>query len=157
MDTPTVADADALAERAHHGQVDKAGHPYIDHPRAVAASLAAFGDHAVMAGLLHDVVEDTDVTLHDLRAAGYPDEVVQAVDAVTRRAGEPYLDMIRRAAADPLGRLVKLADNGHNNDPARLALLPAEQAGRLRKRYAEARAVLTAAAGGSRPPAAGHA
>ncbi|MBO4204838.1 HD domain-containing protein [Micromonospora echinofusca] len=155
MAPPTVADADALAARAHHGQVDKAGRPYIDHPRAVAATLAGFGDHAVMAGLLHDVVEDTGVTLHDLRAAGYPEEVVRAVDAVTRRPDEPYLDMIRRAAADPLGRLVKLADNGHNSDPARLALLPAAQAGRLRERYAEARAVLTAAADSTRPPTAG--
>ncbi|MEU0078449.1 HD domain-containing protein [Micromonospora tulbaghiae] len=142
MPTPTVADADALATAAHYGQLDKAGWPYIEHPRAVARMLAEHGDHAVMAGLLHDVVEDTTVTLDDLRAAGYPPEVVAAVDAVSRRPGETYMDMIRRAAADPLGRLVKLADNASNSDPARLALLPDEEADRLRRKYARARAVL---------------
>lgn len=146
--SPTLTEADALAERAHHGQVDKAGRPYIDHPRTVAATLLAdgHGTHAAMAGLLHDIVEDTDITLDDLRAAGYPEVVVDAVDAVTRRPGETYLDMIRRAAAHPLGRLVKLADNATNSDPARLALLPADNAARLATRYAEARAVLLATA-----------
>ncbi|MFJ1539219.1 HD domain-containing protein [Micromonospora chalcea] len=143
---PTVADADHLAFRAHHGQVDKAGRPYIDHPRAVAAILAQQGhsDHAVMAGLLHDVVEDTPITLDDLRAAGFPEDVVSAVDAVTRRDGETYMDMIRRAAADPLGRLVKLADNANNSDPQRMALLDPADAERRGRRYAKARAVLLA-------------
>jgi (p)ppGpp synthase/HD superfamily hydrolase len=144
-DRPTVADADALAERAHHGQEDKAGRPYIEHPRAVAAALAEHGDHAVMAGLLHDVVEDTDVTLDDLRAAGYPAEVVDAVDAVTRRPGETYMQFVARAADHPLGRLVKLADNAHNSSPERLAALPPEQATGMARRYARARAILTAA------------
>lgn len=144
--SPTVADADALAAHAHHGQTDKAGRPYIEHPRAVAAILAqqGHGDHAVIAGLLHDVVEDTPVTLDDLRAAGYPPEVVDAVDAVSRREGETYMDMIRRAAAHPLGRLVKLADNSHNSSEERLAHLDPENAEFLRRRYAKARAVLLA-------------
>lgn len=145
MTAPTVADADALAERAHRGQVDKAGRPYIEHPRAVAAALAVHGDLAVMAGLLHDVVEDTHVTLDDLRAAGYPEAVVSAVDSVSRRAGETYMDMIRRAAADPLGRLVKIADNANNSDEDRLSYLEPEVAEFLRRRYAKARAVLLAA------------
>lgn len=142
---PTIADADALAARAHLGQVDKGGRPYIEHPRAVAEMLTEHGDHAVMAGLLHDVVEDTAITLDDLRAAGFPPDVVSAVDAVTRRQGETYMDMIRRAAADPLGRLVKLADNSHNSDEARLAVLEPAVAEFQRKRYAKARAVLLAA------------
>ncbi|MFI7073496.1 HD domain-containing protein [Micromonospora sediminicola] len=142
--SPTVADADALAAAAHHGQTDKAGRPYIEHPRAVAAILAeqGHGDHAVMAGLLHDVVEDTPISLDDLRAAGFPEAVVSAVDAVSRRDGETYMDMIRRAAADPLGRLVKLADNAHNSSEERLANLDPEAAAFLRRRYAKARAVL---------------
>lgn len=144
MTKPTVMDADALAERAHHNQFDKAGNPYINHPRAVAEALRPHGDHAVMAGLLHDVVEDTDITLDDLRDLGYPEEVVAAVDSVTRRLGEEYMDLIRRAAADPLGRLIKLADNAHNSDPARLALLDPEQAAWFEQKYAKARAVLLA-------------
>ncbi|MFE7871645.1 HD domain-containing protein [Micromonospora humida] len=137
---------DRLAEHVHHGQVDKAGRPYIDHPRTVAAILAqqCHGDHAVMAGLLHDVVEDTPTTLDDLRAAGYPPVMVDAVDAVTRRPGEMYMDMIRRAATHPLGRLVKLADNASNSDPERLALLDPATADRLRRRYEKARPVLLA-------------
>lgn len=148
-DTPTartVKDADTLAVAAHLGQVDKAGNPYIDHPRAVAALVAEHGDHAVMAALLHDVVEDTPITLDHLRAAGFPDEVVAAIDSVTRRAGESYLGMVRRASADPLGRLIKLADNQHNSDETRLALLDAETAGRLRAKYARAREILNGAA-----------
>ncbi|GAA0493741.1 hypothetical protein Ade02nite_21200 [Paractinoplanes deccanensis] len=142
--TPTVADADAFAEVAHFGQVDKAGLPYINHPRTVAEILAAkgYGDNAVMAGLLHDVVEDTDVTLDDLRALGYPEEVVRAVDSVTRRKGESYMDLIRRAAADPIGRVVKLADVTTNGDPERLALLTAEEREWFTYKYAKARKVL---------------
>jgi (p)ppGpp synthase/HD superfamily hydrolase len=141
---PTVADAYALATEAHHDQVDKAGRPYIYHPRTVAKILAdqGLGDNAVMAGLLHDVVEDTAVTLNGLRALGYPEEVVRAVDAVSRREGETYMDLIRRAAADPLGRLVKLADNETNSDPDRLALLTAEEREWFTRKYAKARAVL---------------
>lgn len=141
---PTTADADALAAAAHAGQVDKAGAPYVNHVRAVAAALAGHGEHAVMAGLLHDIVEDTPMTLGGLRQLGYPDDVVRAVDAVTRRPGEAYLDLIQRAAADPLGRLVKLADNAHNARPDRLAALDPAVAQRLRAKYAEARAILLA-------------
>jgi (p)ppGpp synthase/HD superfamily hydrolase len=143
--TRTVKDADTLALAAHLGQVDKAGNDYIDHPRAVAALVAEHGDLAVMAALLHDVVEDTPITLDHLREAGFPDEVVAAVDSVTRRPGEPYWDMVRRAAADPIGQLVKLADNRHNSDEARLALLDVEQADWLRRKYAKARDILNGA------------
>jgi (p)ppGpp synthase/HD superfamily hydrolase len=142
MSARTPAEADALAHAAHHGQVDKAGAAYIGHVRAVAALLTEHGDNAVMAGLLHDIVEDASYTLSALRQLGYPEEVVRAVDSVTRREGEPYMDMIRRAAADPLGRLVKLADNAHNSRPDRLAALDPEQAAWFRQKYAKAREVL---------------
>ncbi|RAO30102.1 hypothetical protein ONO86_05655 [Micromonospora noduli] len=97
-----------------------------------------------MAGLLHDVVEDTPITLADLRAAGYPDAVVDAVDAASRREGETNMDMIRRASTRPLGRLVKLADNAHNSSEARLAHLDPENAEFLRRRYAKVRTVMLA-------------
>lgn len=138
----TPADARALATAAHLRQVDKAGRPYIEHAAEVARRLEPYGDLAVMAGWLHDTVEDTGLTLTGLLGMGFPDAVVQAVDSVTQRPGEPYLDMVRRAAADPLGRLVKLADNATNSDEARLALLDPATADRLRRKYARARAVL---------------
>lgn len=136
--------AELLAVAAHDGQVDKAGRPYFEHVQAVAAALERYGDDAVMAGFLHDIVEDTDITLDYLRAAGFPGDVVNAVDSVTRRPGEPYEDMIRRAASHPLGRLVKLADNAHNSDLERLAALDPATAVRLQRRYRRARAILLA-------------
>ncbi|MER7280518.1 HD domain-containing protein [Dactylosporangium sp. NPDC000244] len=142
--TRTVNDARELAYAAHEGQVDKAGAPYFEHVAEVARRLEEHGDEAVMAGYLHDIVEDTDVTLDQLRAMGFPDEVVRAVDAVTWRDGEDYMDLIARAAADPLGRLVKLADNATNSDEERLALLDSATAERLRRKYARAREVLLA-------------
>lgn len=140
--TRTVQDARELAYAAHRGQVDKAGAPYFEHVAEVARRLEAHGDEAMMAGYLHDIVEDTDITLGRLRTMGFPEAVVRAVDAVTRRDGEPYMDLIARAAADPLGRLVKLADNATNSDPERLALLDPATAERLWVKYARARQVL---------------
>jgi (p)ppGpp synthase/HD superfamily hydrolase len=143
--TRTVDHARELAIAAHQGQVDKAGKPYIEHPRTVAELLAPHGELAVMAGWLHDVVEDTPISLEQLRELGFPPEVVAAVDSVTWRDGESYEDLIRRAAADPVGRLVKLADNATNSDEARLALLDVKTADRLRRKYARAREILEAA------------
>jgi len=140
----TLDEASDLAKAAHAGQVDKAGEPYFLHVFAVRDALAGHGVDAQIAGVLHDVIEDTDITAEDLRAAGVPDHVVRAVDSVTRRPDETYMELIARAAADPLGRLVKLADNRHNSDEARLALLPADRAARLRERYRKAREVLEA-------------
>lgn len=141
---PTIESTDVIARLAHFGQIDKAGNSYIDHPRTVARILHERGFSAdyVMAGLLHDVVEDSVLTLDDLRTLGYPPKVVKAVDSVTKRDGETYMDMIRRAAADPLGCIVKLADNETNSDPERLALLTAEEREWFTQKYAKARAVL---------------
>jgi (p)ppGpp synthase/HD superfamily hydrolase len=138
----TVADARALAAAAHRNQVDKAGVPYFEHVAEVARRLEEHGDEAVMAGYLHDIVEDTPVTLDQLQRAGFSWRVVNAVDSVTKRDYETYMNMIHRAAADPLGRLVKLADNATNSDPARLALLEPELAAWLQTKYARARTVL---------------
>lgn len=151
LKAPTIQDADALAEDAHRGQVDKAGQPYIDHPRTVAQIVDSLGydERYVIAALLHDVVEDTHVTLDYLRTLGYSEEIVLAIDSVTRREGreypggkEPYMDLIRRAAANPIGRVVKLADNETNSDPERLARLDEDTREWLIKKYAKARRVL---------------
>ncbi len=148
--SPTIEETDALVAQAHAGQTDKAGRPYVERVRAVASMLRHHGAHAVMAGLLHDVAEDTPITLDELRRLGYPENVVSAVDSVTRRDGEDYYDMVRRAAADPLGRLVKIADNAHNADEERLGALPERSAEWLRRKYAKAREILLAAELGER-------
>ncbi|MCY9784537.1 HD domain-containing protein [Nocardiopsis sp. EMB25] len=137
-----LEEASRLAERAHAGQTDKAGRPYAEHVFAVRDLLAGHGEHAQMAGVLHDVLEDTPLTADDLRGHGVPEAVVRAVESVTRGPEESYDDLVRRAAADPLGRLVKLADNAHNSDECRLAALPPDRAARLRAKYARARELL---------------
>ncbi len=153
----TVPDAHLLALQAHEGQVDEQGRDYyLAHLRPIAEALRPHGPHAEMAGALHDIVEDTrdhpDPTrrydLDRLRALGVPEVVVEAIDAVTRRPGEPYIaGLIRRAAAHPLGRLVKLADNAHNlASNTELARVDPDKARSLREgRYRPARRILLAA------------
>ncbi|MDO4918294.1 HD domain-containing protein [Kocuria sp.] len=137
-----------IATRAHHGQTDKTGADYIDHPRRVADRVRhhAPADHleaAQTVAWLHDVVEDTPVTLDDLRAE-FPAEVVSGVDAMTRQADEDQDAYYRRVLADPLARVVKQADLDDNTDPARTALLDADTRARLERKYAHAREVLAA-------------
>jgi hypothetical protein len=153
----TVPDAHLLALRAHEGQVDKQGRDYyLAHLRPIAEALRPYGPDAEMAGVLHDVVEDTAdhpdlerrYDLDRLRALGVPPVVVEAIDAVTRRPGEPYISgQLRRAAAHPLGRLVKLAENKHDLASAdELARTDPEGARRVREgRYRPARRILLAA------------
>ncbi|WP_131774096.1 HD domain-containing protein, partial [Protofrankia symbiont of Coriaria myrtifolia] len=143
-DTPSLDDAVALATRAHTGQLDKIGEGYIGHPLRVMRAVAAIADgvgadheHAQMAAVLHDVVEDSAITLDDLVALGYPPAVVAAVDALSHRPGEPVEDYLARVAADDLAVAVKRADMADNGDPARLIRLPAERADRYRQRYAD--------------------
>ncbi|MCC9311636.1 HD domain-containing protein [Kitasatospora sp. RB6PN24] len=144
--TLTVADVDALAERAHAGQLDKTGVPYIKHVRAVGNALAPFGPHAQMAGLLHDVLEDSDWTAEGLRAAGVPEVVVDTVVAVSNVAGVSYEEMIRSIAGKPRATLVKIADNAHNSLPERLAELARPDRERVAAKYRAARRVLWPAA-----------
>lgn len=132
--TDMVALARDVANRAHEGQTDKVGRPYIEHPAAVAARLSTVDERVV--GWLHDVVEDTDITLAELREMGFTTEQVLAVDAMTKRRGEPLTDSMARVMADPLAPRVKRADVSHNADPARLALVPEEATrARLQAKY----------------------
>lgn len=115
-----------LAAKMHAGQLDKSGHPFIGHPLRVMARLAP-DEMAMIAGVLHDVVEDTPVTLADLRFE-YPYPAYLAIDAMTRRnknladgeIAETYFDYIDRVkAAGPIAIAVKLADLRDNMDPDR--------------------------------------
>ena len=142
----SVSEVDALAAEAHAGQVDKSGVPYIEHVRAVAAGLAPFGDELVMAGLLHDIIEDTDWTADQLREAGIPERVVSVVEAVTNQKGVPYEEKIRRIMTSSDATLVKISDNAHNSHPDRAAQLPEEKRARLAAKYRAARDVLWDAA-----------
>lgn len=137
--SPTLEDAILLAVQAHKGQRDKTGQPYILHPLRVMFRLATEAERIV--GVLHDVIEDTKYTPDDLRQMGYSEEVLVALDGVTKREGESYEDFALRAKANPISRRVKLADLEDNMDVRRLPGVTAKDAERL-DRYRKAWAVL---------------
>src|SRR5262249_48516690 len=123
-----------IASKAHEGQKDKDGQPYILHPLSVMQLVE--GLDAQIIAILHDVVEDTKVTLEDLRAAGFSDAILAGVHWVTHGKNESYADYVVRCRANPLGRQVKLADLEDNSRLARLLLRPDRLEGdlaRLRK------------------------
>lgn len=137
----------SIAVEAHREQLDQAGHPYLEHVASVVDGAAALAPaslriDAAFAATLHDTVEDSGITLDELRRRGVPPQVVEAVDSVTRRQDEDYESLVRRAAANPIGRVVKLADNLNNSDEDRLARLDEATATRLRAKYDSARAIL---------------
>ncbi|GAA1282365.1 HD domain-containing protein [Saccharothrix xinjiangensis] len=138
--TFTVDDAIRIARAAHEGQVDKSGHPYIGHPLRVMGRVS--GEHARMAAVLHDVVEDTSVTADDLLAAGCPPEVVRTVLALTHGDGEPREEYLARVLADPVAVVVKRADIADNTSPPRLAVLDQATQDRLQAKYAKALDIL---------------
>ena len=124
-----LEEAIRIAVEAHRGQKDRAGAPYILHP--LRMMLRARTDAERMAAVLHDVVEDTPWTLDDLRARGFPEQVIDAVDGLTRRPGEEYDAFVERAAAHPVARRVKLADIEDNLDLRRLDAVAARDLDRL--------------------------
>lgn len=132
----TLDEAIQVARRAHEGQLDKGGRPYIGHPLRVMGSLR--DEHERMAAVLHDVVEDTPVTLEDLAAAGCPEEVVAAVAAISKHPGEDQASYLARVAANPIARAVKRADIADNMSPDRLARLDTATRERLQAKYESA-------------------
>ena len=128
-----------VAFRAHAGQMDRAGWPYVVHPLMVAEQMTT--EDSCVAALLHDVVEDTDVTMEDLRAEGFSETQLEAVALLTRDEKEPYMSYVARLAENPLARQVKLADLRHNMDRTRLAEFTPKDEERFRK-YEKAYAYL---------------
>ena len=127
--------AKAICREKHAGHVDKCEEPYYLHPFAVAD--AVDGEKAKTVAYLHDVVEDTDATLNWLLEQGFPQDVVDAVDAITRRDGEDYFDFVKRAGENEIARSVKIADLQHNLDPNRHGATP-----QMRAKYERALAYL---------------
>jgi hypothetical protein len=113
-----LARAIEIAASAHVNQVDKGGAPYILHPLRMMMKQTT--EPAMIAAVLHDVVEDTPWTLQKLRAEGFSEDVLEAVACLTKRKGEDYADFIARAGVNPIARLVKLADLEDNMDLKRI-------------------------------------
>ena len=115
--TELTKKAMVIAYRAHHGQLDHGGIPYVFHPIHLAEQMP--DEYTTCAALLHDVVEDTDVTLEEL-AAVFPKDVTDAVALLTHSDDVPYLDYVHAIKGNPIARTVKLADLRHNCDRSRL-------------------------------------
>jgi (p)ppGpp synthase/HD superfamily hydrolase len=140
----TVEDAVSIAARAHRGQTDKAGAPYLLHPLRLMLRMET--EAAMMAAVLHDVVEDTEWTLERLREAGFSDEVLEAVDCLTHREGESYQQFVERVRTNPIARQVKIADLEDNMNVRRIDQLGPRDLERLEK-YHRAWRVLTGEGG----------
>lgn len=143
--TESTSQAQDLAERVHAGQTDKLGVPYMEHVNEVARRVAHLGTTYEIAGLLHDALEDCndrDLVSLEIITDLFGTDVADAVDAITKRAGEPYQDYLGRVARNPVARAVKLADLSHNMD--RLPLLDAQTSTRLEQKYSAASAFLGA-------------
>lgn len=136
---PTLERAIEIAARAHAGQVDKAGQPYILHPLRVM--LAVKNPDERIAAVLHDVVEDTTVTIEQLRSEGFSAAVLDAVLALTKTKGEGRLSAATRAAQNAIARAVKLADVADNMDLRRIAE-PSERDFARIEEYKQVRALL---------------
>ncbi len=108
-----------IAELAHDGQIDKANKPYISHPLRVMNAVETVEEKIV--AVLHDAVEDTDLTLEDLRVAGFSDVIIEAIDAITKREGEKLNDYLRRVMDNEIALRVKIADMTDNMDISRIS------------------------------------
>lgn len=142
----TLEHAIAIAAIAHTGQVDKAGAPYILHPLRMMLALSSNEER--ITAVLHDVVEDcAGWTFDRLRTEGFSDKIISALDSVTKRDGEPYEAFVLRAASNPIGIRVKLADLEDNCNLARITSPTAKDHARIEK-YKQAIAVIKKTVGG---------
>jgi (p)ppGpp synthase/HD superfamily hydrolase len=119
----TLQKAIEIAVDAHKDVFDKSGQYYILHPLTVMARVGDKtngNEEAMMAAVLHDVVEDTDINFDELKRLGFSRTVIDAVDSVTKRDGENYMDFVKRSSMNTIGRIIKLEDIKHNMDITRL-------------------------------------
>ena len=124
----------AIALRAHTGIVDKAGQPYILHP--IRIMLKMHSDEEKATALLHDVIEDSNITADDLRAEGIPETVIRAVLALTKQDNETYTAFVLRAKQHPIARKVKIADIEDNLNVLRIKQLTEKDLSRIAKYHA---------------------
>jgi len=129
--TPMTRKAMRIAYDAHHGQVDKTGLPYIYHPIHLAESMP--DENSIITALLHDVIEDTGITVQDLAQEGFNEDILTALTLLTHNPAEEYMDYISRLSTCPLARRIKLADLHHNSDATRLDSVDEKMARRLKK------------------------
>ena len=120
-----------MSFNAHKDQVDKSGIPYVYHPFHVAEQMD--DEDSVIVALLHDVVEDSNVTEEDLRDAGFKDEIIEAIILLTHKKNVPYLEYVEHLKHNKLARKIKKADLMHNSDMSRNEVVDKKTAKRMRK------------------------
>ena len=128
-----------LCFEAHKNQTDKSGMPYVFHPFHLAESMT--DEYTTTVALLHDVVEDTDYTLRDLKEMGFPERVTDALALLTHDKSVPYMEYVEKIKHNPIARAVKLADLAHNSDLSRLDAVD-EKALRRVEKYKKAMEIL---------------
>jgi len=124
-----------LCFEAHRDQIDKSGMPYVFHPFHLAEQMDT--EESTIVALLHDIVEDTNYTLQDLKALGFPSNVIDALALMTHDPRVPYMEYVKGISANPLATKVKLADLQHNSDLSRLDSVDEKALSRVKK-YAAA-------------------
>ncbi len=130
----TLEKAIEIAARAHAGQVDKAGQPYILHPLRVMLGVTRLEER--ITAVLHDVIEDTTLTYTYLSWQGFPPEILEAIKALTKLDGEERIDAAKRAGVNAIARVVKIADVKDNMDPLRIPNITQRNQDRM-KEYKE--------------------
>lgn len=139
--TPLTKMALKISFDVHKNQVDKSGMPYVYHPFHLAEQMD--DEYTTCVALLHDVVEDTDITLDDLKKKGFPNEVTDAIALMTHDDVVPYLEYVAKIKKNPIATFVKLADLKHNSDLTRLDEVDSKALERVEK-YRKAIQILSA-------------
>ena len=139
--TPLTKKALRLCFDSHREQVDKTGMPYVFHPFHLAEQMT--DELSTVCALLHDVVEDTALTLEDLTSMGFPKEVTEVLALLTHDEAVPYMDYVREIAKHPVAKAVKIADLTHNSDLSRMDACEIDERALLRnEKYKAALALL---------------
>lgn len=128
-----------ICYQAHKNQIDKSGLPYVFHPFHIAEQMK--DEDTTIAALLHDVVEDTYITIEDLKKYGFSEDVISAVEVLTHNQNVDYMDYIAQVKKNPIAAAVKLEDLKHNSDLTRLDEVTAKDIQRNEK-YKKAMEIL---------------
>ena len=120
-----------IAVDSHRDQIDKGGNPYILHPLRVMLSMNNESDR--ICALLHDVIEDSVLTFDDLRNYGFTEELLQTIECLTKRVGEPYESFVKRVLADKRAIRIKIADIEDNMDLSRISNISEADLKRVKK------------------------
>ena len=124
-----------LCFEAHKEQVDKSGMPYVFHPFHLAEQMTE--EATTVVALLHDVVEDTDISFENLEIQGFSDEILNALKLLAHDKSIPYMDYVAEIKKNIIATKVKLADLKHNSDLTRLSVVD-EKALKRKEKYEKA-------------------